>query len=276
MPIVVRLQPVHLNHGFTNTVRNASDERVAHAEGSMTIGHAGIRPTLGESLELIELVGNEAAETAVGALNDMLKPAGARAAFAREYRAARFVGSIREAHGSLGVRVRKARLFVGALLALAALKVAPVGELFVRDVELLRNIRLVDKHIAKHAALAVIVLSKVAGQNVAALHDAGVLELRGLLTNAKASRVLIRVGQDIELCHFVGIDGREGLRHNAVVHAIDKVHLAGVFLAEDVNAFAALGETVFRGVDHAPFDGVIEIGEAAQDDGKVATALRCG
>ena len=276
MPKAAWLQPVHLNHGFADAVGYASDKCVTHAERTMTVGHAGIRPTLGESLELIELVGNEAAETAVGALNDMLKPAGARAAFAREYRAARFVGSIREAHGSLGVRVRKARLFVGALLALAALKVAPVGELFVRDVELLRNIRLVDKYIAKHAALAVIVLSKIAGQNVAALHDTGVLELRGLLTNAKASRVLIRVGQDIELRHFVRIDGGECLRHDAVVHAINKVHLAGVLLAKDVNPLATLRKTIFRRVDHSPFDGVIEIGEAAQDDGKVATALRRG
>lgn len=146
----------------------------------MTIGHAGVRPTLWESLELIELVGNEATETTVGAFDDMLKTAGACAAFAGEDGAARLVGGIWEAHGSLGIRVRKARLLIGALLALAALKVAPVGELFVRDVELLRNNLLVDKHIAKHAALTVIVLSEVAGQNVAALHDTGVLELRGL------------------------------------------------------------------------------------------------
>lgn len=245
MPKAVWLQPVHFNHGLADAMRYARDQGIAHAEGSMAIGHAGVRPAFREPLELVELVGDKTTETTVGALDNMLKAAGTRAAFAREDGAARLVGGIREAHGSLGVRVRKARLFVGALLALAALKVAPVGELFVRDVELFRNIRLVDKHIAKHTALAVIVLCEVAGQNVAALHDAGVLELRGLLTNAKASRVLIRVGQDIELRHFVGIDGGEGLRHNAVVHAINKVHLAGVFLAEDVNAFAALGETVF-------------------------------
>ena len=263
MPKAALLQPVHLNHGFADAVGYAGDQGVAHTEGSMTVGHAGIRPTLGKSLELIELVGNEAAETAVGALNDMLKTAGARAAFAREDGAARLVGGIRETHGSLGIRVCKARLFVGALLALAALKVTPVRKLFVRDVELLRNIRLVDKHIAKHAALAVIVLGEVAGQNMAVLHDAGVLELRCLLTNAKASRVLIRIGQNIELRHFVRIDSREGLRHDAVMHAIDKIDPAGVLLAEDINALATLGKTVFRGVDHAPFDGVIEIGEAA-------------
>lgn len=254
----------------------ASDKCVTHAERSMAIGHAGIRPTLGESLELIELIGNETAESAIGTLDNMLKTAGSRAAFAREDGTARFIGGIREAHGTLGIRVRKARLFVGALFALAALKVAPVGELFVRDVELLRNIRLVDKHIAKHAALAVIVLGEVAGQNVAALHDAGVLELRCLLANAKASRVLIRIGQNIEFRHFVRIDGGEGLGHDAVVHTIDKINLAGVLLAEDVNTLATLGEAVFRGVDHAPFNGVIEVGKAAQDNGEIATALRCG
>lgn len=158
----------------------ASDERITHAESSVAIGHAGIGPAFRESLKQIELVGDKTAETTVGALDDMLKTAGARAAFAREDGAARFIGSIREAHGTLGIRIRKAGLFVSALLALAALKIAPVGELFVRDVELLRNIRLVDKHIAKHAALTVIVLSKIASQNMAALHDTGILELRGL------------------------------------------------------------------------------------------------
>lgn len=242
----------------------------------MAVGHAGVRPAFRESLELVELVGNEAAETAVGALDDMLKTAGARAAFARENGAARLVGSIREAHGSLGIRVRKARLFVGTLFALAALEVAPVGKLFVGDVELLRNIRLIDKHIAKHTALALIIFGEIAGQNMTALHNAGVLELRGLLSNAKASRVLVRIGQDIELGHFVRIDGGEGLCHDAVMHAVNKIDLAGVLLAEDINALAALRKTVFSRVDHAPFDRVTEVGEAAQDDGEVAAALRRG
>lgn len=276
MPKVAWLQSVHLNHGLADAMRDTRDQGIAHAEGSMAIGHAGVGPALRESLELIELVGDKTAETTVGALDDMLKTAGSRAAFARENRSTRFIGGIREAHGSLGIRVRKARLFVGALFAFAALEVAPVRKLFVRDIELLWNKRLVDKYIAKHAALAMIVLGEVARQNMAALHDAGVLELRCFLTNAKASRVLVRIGQDIELGHFVGIDGGEGLCHNAVMHAIGKIDLAGVLLAEDINALAALGEPVFRRVDYTPFNGVIEIGEAAQDDGEVATALRCG
>ena len=242
----------------------------------MAIGHAGIGPALWESLELIELVGDKTTETTVGALDDMLKTAGSRTAFARENRAARFVDGVREAHGSLGIRVRKARLLIGALFTLTALEVAPVRKFFVRDVELLWNNRLVNKYITKHAALAVVVLSEVARQNMAALHDAGVFELRCLLANTKASRVLVRIGQDIELGHFVGIDSGEGLRHNAVMHVIGKINLAGVLLAEDVNALATLRKSVFRRVDYAPFDGVIEIGEATQDDGEVTAALRCG
>lgn len=239
------LQPVHLNHGLADAVRHAGNQSVTHAKSSMAIGHARVGPALRESLELIEFVGDKTTETTVGAFDDMFESAGSRAAFACENRSARFVDGIREAHGSLGIRVRKARLLVGALFALAALEVAPVGKLFVRDVELLWNKCLIDKHIAKHAALAVIVLSEVARQNMTALHDASVFELRCLLTNAKASRVLIRVGQDIELRHFVGIDGRESLCHDAVVHAANKIDLAGVLLAEDVNALATLGETVF-------------------------------
>lgn len=146
----------------------------------MTIGHAGISPAFRESLELVKLVGDKTTEATVGALDNMLKATGACASFAGEDGAAWFIGSIREAHSPLGIRVRKACLFVGALLALAALEVAPVGKLFVRDVELFWNICLVDKNIAKYAALAVIVLGEVAGQNVAALHDASVLELRCL------------------------------------------------------------------------------------------------
>lgn len=58
MPIVVRLQPVHLNHGFADEVGDTRDQGIAHAEGSMAIGHAGIGPALRETLELIELVGD--------------------------------------------------------------------------------------------------------------------------------------------------------------------------------------------------------------------------
>ena len=166
---------------------HAGDECVAHAEGPMAVGHARIGPTFRESLKLIELVGNKTAETAIGTFDDVLEAARSRAAFSCEDGAARLVGGIREAHGSLGIRVRKACLFVSALFALAALKVAPVGKLFVGDVELLRDISLVDKHVAKHVALTVIVLGKVAGQNMTALHDASILELRGLLADAKTS-----------------------------------------------------------------------------------------
>lgn len=191
---VAWLQPVHFNHSLADAMGDTRDQGIAHAKGSMAIGHAGIGPTLREALELIELVGDKTTETTVGALDDMLKTASSRATFARENRAARFVDGIRKTHGSLGIRVRKARFLVGALFALAALEVAPVGKLLVRDIELLWNKCLVNKHITKHAALAMIVLSEVARQNMAALHDASVLELRCFLTNAKASRVLVRIG----------------------------------------------------------------------------------
>lgn len=138
----------------------------------MAVSHARIGPAFRESLKLIELVGNKTAETSIGTFDDVLEAARSRAAFSCEDGAARLVGGIREAHGSLGIRVRKACFFVSALFALAALKVAPVGKLFVGDVELLRDISLVDKHVAKHVALTVIVLGKVAGQNMTALHDA--------------------------------------------------------------------------------------------------------
>lgn len=118
---------MHLNHSLADAVGHAGDQGISHAEGSMAIGHAGVRPALRESLELIELVGNESSETAVGTLDDVLKAAGTRATFAGEDGAAWLIGGIREAHGTLGIRVRKARLFVGALFALTALEVAPVG-----------------------------------------------------------------------------------------------------------------------------------------------------
>ncbi len=58
----------------------AGDERVAHAEGSMAVSHARIGPALREALELIQLVGHQAAEASVGALDDVLEAARAGAA----------------------------------------------------------------------------------------------------------------------------------------------------------------------------------------------------
>lgn len=75
----------------------AGDERVTHAESSMAVGHTSIRPALGESLKLIELVGNKATETAIGTFDDVLEAARSRATFSREDGAARLV----EASGKL-------------------------------------------------------------------------------------------------------------------------------------------------------------------------------
>lgn len=101
MPKALWLQPVHFNHGFADAMGDTRDQGIAHAEGSMAIGHAGVGPAFWESLELVEFVGKKTTETTVGALDDMLKAAGSRAAFARENRTAWFVDSIREAHGTL-------------------------------------------------------------------------------------------------------------------------------------------------------------------------------
>lgn len=35
---------------LTDAVRDADDERIAHAEGAVAVGHAGIGPTLREAL----------------------------------------------------------------------------------------------------------------------------------------------------------------------------------------------------------------------------------
>ncbi len=159
---------------------------------------------------------------------------------------------------------------------LAPFEVAPVGQLLVGDVELLGDVRFVHQHVAQHAALAVVVLGEVAGEDMAALHHARRLELRYLLAHAEAGRVLVGVGQDIEFGHLVRVDGWERLGHDAAAHALGKVGIAGILLAEDVDALAALREAVLGGVDHAPLDRVAEVGEAAQDDGEVAPALGRG
>ena len=55
-------------------MRDPDDERVAHAEGALLVRHADVRPALRETLKLIELVGNEAAEPAICILDDMRAP----------------------------------------------------------------------------------------------------------------------------------------------------------------------------------------------------------
>ena len=70
-PMQHRMRPLHHFHHacksrlklpsryrLADTVRNTYDERVAHAERAIDIAHTGIRPALGETLQLVELVGN--------------------------------------------------------------------------------------------------------------------------------------------------------------------------------------------------------------------------
>lgn len=66
------LQP--FRYRLTDAMRDANDERVAHAERTVNIRHAGVRPALRETLQLIELVGNQTTVPAVAGLYDMLAP----------------------------------------------------------------------------------------------------------------------------------------------------------------------------------------------------------
>lgn len=52
-------------YGLADAMGYPDYKRVAHAEGSVDVAHAGIRPSLREPLELIELVGNQPAVTPV-------------------------------------------------------------------------------------------------------------------------------------------------------------------------------------------------------------------
>ena len=51
---------------------DAYDKGVPHAEGSMAVGHAGVGPPFGESLQLFELFGNESPEASID-FDDMLE-----------------------------------------------------------------------------------------------------------------------------------------------------------------------------------------------------------
>ena len=59
---------------LTDAVRDTDDERVAHAEGALLVGHADVRPTLRETLQLVELVRHQAPVLAILRLDDMRAP----------------------------------------------------------------------------------------------------------------------------------------------------------------------------------------------------------
>lgn len=56
---------------LADAVRDAHDERIAHAEGALIVRHAAVRPTLREPLQLVELVRNEPPVPAVCSLHDV-------------------------------------------------------------------------------------------------------------------------------------------------------------------------------------------------------------
>ena len=55
-------------------MRDTDDQRVTHAERTANIRHAGVRPALRETLQLIELVGDQAPIPAIAGLYDMFAP----------------------------------------------------------------------------------------------------------------------------------------------------------------------------------------------------------
>ena len=63
----------------SDEMRDSHDERIAHAERTMTIGHADICPTLRKTLQLIKLVRNETTVTPID-FHNVLKAGSPRAA----------------------------------------------------------------------------------------------------------------------------------------------------------------------------------------------------
>ena len=68
----VRLRPPR--YLLTDSVRDADDQGVAHAECPVDVGHAGIGPTFWKALQLVELVWDQPPEPPVGSPHDMLAP----------------------------------------------------------------------------------------------------------------------------------------------------------------------------------------------------------
>lgn len=63
-----------LRNHLADQMRNAYDQRVAHAKRPLDVGHTRIRPAFGESLQLVQLVWHQPAVAAVLRLHDMLAP----------------------------------------------------------------------------------------------------------------------------------------------------------------------------------------------------------
>ena len=73
---------VSAGDSLTDFVRDTHHKGVTHAEGTVTVAHAGVSPTAGESLQLIQLIGHKTAVRARIANHNMLKAGGSRASFA--------------------------------------------------------------------------------------------------------------------------------------------------------------------------------------------------
>ena len=67
---------------LTNFVRDTHHESVTHAEGTVTVTHAGVSPAAGEALQLIQFIGNEAAVRTGITNHNMLEAGGSGASFA--------------------------------------------------------------------------------------------------------------------------------------------------------------------------------------------------
>jgi len=75
------------SYDLSNQVRHTNNEGVPHAERTPAVAHPRIRPALGETLEHIELIRDEASVPAILAADDVLEARGASAALTRENRA---------------------------------------------------------------------------------------------------------------------------------------------------------------------------------------------
>ena len=79
-------------------MRDTHHESVTHAEGTVTVTHAGVGPAAGEALQLIQFIGNEAAVRTGITNHNMLETGGSRASFAGQDGTRRAVERVRERH----------------------------------------------------------------------------------------------------------------------------------------------------------------------------------
>jgi hypothetical protein len=75
---------------------DSDDQRVSHAKGALYVGHAGVRPTAREPVQLFEFFRNQAAVSAVWRLNDVLEARGRRTAFSGQDGSGRSVERVRK------------------------------------------------------------------------------------------------------------------------------------------------------------------------------------